>query len=222
MPQLKLYNYFRSSTSYRVRIALALKNLKYEYIPIHLLNNGGEQNSSSYRNLNPMGGVPTLEHDGKLISQSLAIIEYIDEVFKTVPTLFPADPFFRAKVRQACEIINADTHPLHNIKVLVYLEKNHGLNDETKQLWMNRWMIDGMSAFEKTIQPYAGTYCFGEQITAADLFLVPQMVSAIRFKVDISQFTLLKPIYDRCLELDAFKNTHPFRQPDTPPDLRIQ
>lgn len=221
MSQLKLYNYFRSSTSYRVRIALAHKNLKYEYSPIHLLNNGGEQNSASYRDLNPMGGVPTLEHNGKLISQSLPIIEYIDEVFNTSSALFPADPFLKAKVRQACEIINADTHPLHNLKVMAFLEKNYGVSEENKQLWMNRWIIDGLSAFSKTIQPYAGTYCFGEQITAADLFLVPQMVTALRFKVDIAQFSILKPIYERCLELQAFKVSHPFRQPDTPADLRI-
>lgn len=221
MSQIKLYNYFRSSTSYRVRIALALKDLKYEYVAIHLLNNGGEQNSSSYRNLNPLGGVPTLDHDGRLISQSLPIVEYIDEVFKTEPVLFPADPFLKAKVRQACEIINADIHPLHNLKVLGFLEKNFSISAEGKQQWMNRWIIDGLTAFEKTIQPYAGQYCFGDQITAADLFLVPQMITSTRFKVDITQFAKLKPIYDRCLEIDAFKTSHPFRQPDTPADLRI-
>lgn len=222
MPQLKLYNYFRSSTSYRVRIALAFKNLKYEYIPIHLLNNGGEQNSAAYRSLNPMGGVPTLEHDGKLISQSFAIIEYIDEVFKTSPSLLPADPFLKAKVRQACEIINADTHPLHNLKVLAFLENTYGANEENKQHWMNRWIVDGLTAFTKTIQPYAGQYCFGDKITAADLFLVPQMVTAVRFKVDISQFLLLKEIYDRCLQIEAFNSAHPFRQPDTPADLQVK
>lgn len=221
MSQLKLYNYFRSSTSYRVRIALAVKNLKYEYAPIHLLNNGGEQNSTAYRSLNPIGGVPTLEHDGKLISQSLPIIEYIDEVFKTSPALFPADPFLKAKVRQACEIINADIHPLHNLKVFAFLEKSYGANEELKQQWINKWVIDGLNAFAKTIQSYTGLYCFGDQITAADLFLVPQMVTVIRFKVDIAQFTTLKPIYERCLELESFKTSHPFRQPDTPTELRI-
>ncbi len=221
MPNLTLYNYFRSSTSYRVRIALELKNLEYTYKPVHLLNNGGEQNSEFYRQLNPVGGVPTLVHNDKTISQSFAIIEYLDEVFANSVSLFTNDSFEKAKIRQVCETINADIHPLQNLKVMTYLEKQLHASDEQKKLWLNKWITSGLSAVEKIIKPYAGLYCFGNSVSAADLFLVPQLFSSIRFGVDISEFKILNQINENCMQLDAFKKAHPFRQIDTPADLKI-
>ena len=221
MSQLKLYNYFRSSTSYRVRIALNLKDLKYDYISVHLLNNGGEQNSPSYRSLNPIGGVPTLAHGDLYISQSMAICEYLDEKFNTGTNLLPQTEFLRAKVRQVCEIINADVHPLQNLKVTKYLDDELKLNPEQKQKWLNRWIEDGLSAVEKTIGSYGGIYSFGDEISLADAFIIPQLFSARRFNVNTDSFSKLMKIEESCNKLNAFLAAHPLRQPDTPQDLRI-
>ena len=221
MSNLKLYNYFRSSTSYRVRIALALKELNYEYAPIHLINNGGEQNSSEYRSLNPMGGVPTLQHDQVVISQSMAISEYIEEVFKSGQSLFPQSASAKAKVRQVCELINADIHPLQNLKVTHFLEKNLNLKADSKQLWLEKWIGDGLLALEKTIAPQAKKFSFGNEITLADAFIVPQLFSAKRFNVDITRFEKLSLINENCIDHEAFKKAHPFRQIDTPAELKI-
>lgn len=221
MENLNLYNYFRSSTSYRARIALELKHLKYTYTPVHLVNNGGEQNSVEYRNLNPIGGVPTLIHDGKTISQSFAIIEYLDEVFPADPSFFSKDSYVKAKIKQACEVINADIHPLQNLKVTNYLERDLKLSAEQKNQWLSKWITEGLAAFEKTISPYAKQYCFGDQISAADIFLIPQLFTATRFNIDFSQFKLLSKINENCLALEAFKKAHPYRQPDTPEELLI-
>lgn len=221
MSNLKLYNYFRSSTSYRVRIALELKSLNYTYEPIHLLNAGGMQNSSAYRQLNPIGGVPTLVHNEHVISQSFAIIEYLDEVFIETPSFFPKNFFERAKIRQVCETINADIHPLQNLKVMQFLENQFHLNPEQKNLWLNKWITEGLTAVEKIIAPYSKKYCFGNSVTAADIFLIPQLLSSQRFGVDISQFKTLSEINANCAEHSAFKKAHPFRQIDTPEELKI-
>lgn len=220
MAQLKLYNYFRSSTSYRARIALHLKKLDFEYKPIHLLNNGGEQHSAEYRALNPVGGVPTLIDGDQVISQSFAIIEYLDEAFLQTYQLLPKDPYLRAKVRQVCENINADIHPLQNLKVMQYLEKKHGYTQEQKEEWSQKWIHEGLSATEKILEKTAGTYAFGENVTAADLFIVPQLFSSERFKVDISKYSLLSRINANCAKLEAFQKAHPFKQVDTPAEMR--
>lgn len=221
MSDLNLYNYFRSSTSYRVRIALELKGLSYTYTPVHLLQNGGEQYSDAYKSLNPLSGVPTLLHGDKAISQSFAIIEYLEDAFPNTPKIFPQDAFLRAKVRQFCEIINADIHPLQNLRVMQYLEKQVHLNADQKNTWLNKWIVKGLTAAEKTLESYSGTYCFGDTVTAADLFLVPQLFSSQRFNIDISHFQQLSKIYENCNQLEAFKKAHPYRQPDTPEELRI-
>ena len=242
MSDLKLYNYFRSSTSYRVRIALHYKNLNFEYKPIHLLNNGGEQNSTEYRHINPIGGVPTLIHNQYVISQSFAIIEYLDEAFPNTPQLINGSVYDRAKIRQLCENINADIHPLQNLKVMQYLEKQHQYDQQQKNSWCQKWIVDGLQATEKLIESLAVAhneqhkmqsnmqtneklntdiqYCYGTKITAADLFLIPQMVSAERFLVDIKQFKTLYQIYQNCLTISAFQKAHPFCQVDTPDDLK--
>lgn len=221
MNTVKLYNYFRSSTSYRVRIALNLKKINFEYIPVHLLNNGGEQNASEYRNINPIGGVPTLMVNEKSISQSMAIIEYLDEAFPQTYPLFPKDLFLKAKVRQVCENINADIHPLQNLKVTQYLETKLQLNEEQKKVWLHKWIADGLTATENILKNTSGKFSFGNEITAADLFLVPQLFTAERFKLDLSPFPTLVRIQNECLSHDAFKTAHPYRQPDTPNDLKI-
>lgn len=221
MSNLSLYNYFRSSTSYRVRIALELKELKYDYRPVHLVANGGEHNLPAYRQLNPIGGVPTLVHNGKVISQSFAIIQYLDEIFPQPMPLFSEDAFENAKIRQLCEIINAEIHPLQNLKVTQYLESQLKADSEQKGKWLHKWISEGLKAFEESLLPFAGKYCFGDRVTAADLFLIPQLFSSLRFGVDVSGYRKLAQINENCLLLEAFKNAHPHRQPDTPTDLKI-
>ena len=214
MAQLKLYNYFRSSTSYRVRIALNIKELPYEYRSVHLINNGGEQNLPEYRNINPVGGLPTLADGDKFISQSFAIIEYLDDAFPQTYQLLPKYPYAKAKVRQVCENINSDIHPYQNLKLTNYLEKKHNFTPDQKKEWAQKWIHDGLSATEKIVAASAKTYSFGDQVTAADLFIVPQLFSAERFKVDISVYPTLFKINENCLQLETFKKAHPTKQPD--------
>ncbi len=218
MADFILHNYFRSSTSYRARIALNIKGLTYEYRPVNLLK--GEQLSPDYKKLNALGGVPTLIHKNKVLPDSYAIIEYLEEVFPA-PPLLPKDPYTRARIRQACEIINSTAHPLGNLKVQQYLEKNHGFTPQDKESWARYWYGHALTALETTLQEFASTYCFGETVTMADVFLVPQIVTANRFNLDLSPFPTLKKIYDNCNKLEAFARAHPFRQPDTPAELKI-
>lgn len=217
MEPIILYNYFRSSTSYRVRIALELKSIAYEYKPIHLLKN--EQRSEEYLKLNPLGGVPTLIHNGKAISESLAILEYLEEVFPDF-SLLPEDPYMQAKVRQFCETINAFTHPMSNLKTLKYLEEKFQLTQEGKEAWIQHWTAQGLQTLEALAKEFSGHFCFGDDITFADLLLVPQLFSAARFKVDLSPYPVLLNINQHCLEIPAFKKAHPHRQIDTPDELR--
>jgi maleylacetoacetate isomerase len=217
--ELKLYNYFRSSPSYRVRIALHLKGLEFKYIPIHLLNNGGEQHGAEYQKINPAQEVPALWHEGAVISQSVAIIEYLDEAFPN-PPLYPKQPHQRARVRQLCEIINC-THPLQNLKVLQFLEKDLGFKEPQKNQWISEWLHRGFQTYEETVRVTAGLFSVGDQVTAADLFLVPQILSAKRFNIDTSGYKLITRIGEACANLEAFQKAHPTRQIDTPPELRV-
>lgn len=208
-----LFNYFRSSTSYRARIALYFKDIPFEYRAVHLLKN--EQHSPEFRKLNPQGEVPALSHEGKLIAQSLPIMEYLDEVFPG-PQLYPTDAFERARVRQFCENINSFMHPLTNLKVMQELEKRHGYDQAKKNEWANHWYQIGFTALEKMLNETAGTYSFGGTITAADACLIPVMFSAKRFQIDTSNFPLCQRIEAQCLKHEAFKKAHPMNQPDTP------
>lgn len=221
MKNLILYNYFRSSTSFRARIALALKKLDYEYFPVHLINNGGEQNSESYRKINPIGGVPTLVHDGKIISQTMAIMFYLDEAFPQTYQLFPNDVLQKAKVIQFCENINSDIHPLQNSKVLKLLGSSFGAAEKQKEKWIAHWIQEGFKALEKMASETSQDFCFGSTVTAADVFLVPQIVTAERFKTDLSAFPTLLQIYKNCMQLEEFKKAHPFVQVDTSEELRV-
>lgn len=214
MSTLILYNYFRSSTSYRARIALHLKNLPFEYRAVHLLKN--EQHSPEYKKINPQSEVPSLVHDGKVIGQSLVIMEYLDEVFGG-PKLYPADPFQRARVRQFCENINSFLHPVTNLKVMKELESRFGAGPAAKENWIKHWMGIGLSTLEKILLDSSGAYCFGDRITAADLCLIPALFSARRFNVNLEAYPIIRRVESTCLQHPAFQKAHPSKQPDTPP-----
>ncbi len=218
MSDLALYGYFRSSASYRVRIGLHLKGLPFRYEAVHLLNQGGEQNTAQYKSLNPAAEVPTLIHQGQHLSQSMAILLYLDEVFPAKP-LFPKDSFAKAKVIQFCEGINC-TQPYQNLRTLQFLENNYQFDQTQKDLWLQHWMGRNLESSEKLLESSAGTYCFGDQVTAADLFLIPQLFAANRFGVDSKKFPLISKIEENCQKLEAFQQAHPFAQPDTPAELR--
>lgn len=219
MSNFVLFNYFRSSTSYRARIALNLKGISYEYKPVHLLNGGGEQHFKDYKMLNPQGEVPTLVHNGQALAQSLAIIEYLEDI-QPEPRLFPLDSFEKAKVRQFCENINSFLHPLSNLKVLQKLEKDQKYTTEQKNAWVQHWYHLGLQALEEMLQNSAGRYSFGDTVTAADLLLVPCIFTAKRFQVNLDPFPLCRKVNEECLKLETFKRAHPNRQPDTPENER--
>ena len=217
MASMVLYNYFRSSTSYRVRLALHYKGLQFEYKPINLLK--GEQLSADYKKINPLGGVPTLVHDGKIIPESFAIMEYLDEVFPQKP-LFPKDAYTKARIRQVCEVINSFMHPMANLRTLKYMEAKHGYDQNQKDGWAQHWVSQGLEVLETTLKEFSGTYSFGNEITMADLFLIPQLLTSQRYKVDISKYPTLVKINENCLKLESFQKAHPFVQIDTPEEFK--
>lgn len=218
MSDLALYSYFRSSASYRARIALHWKGLSFKYLPVHLLKQGGEQNTDQYRTLNPAAEVPTLVHGKHVISQSMAILQYLDEVFPA-KALFPRDPYLKAKVIQFCEGINC-IQPYQNLRTLQVLEKDFGFLPAQKDRWTQFWIARNMESSEKILQSTAGTHCFGGEITAAEVFLVPQIFAAQRFGVDINQYPTIARVYNNCKDLEAFKAAHPLNQIDTPDELK--
>lgn len=207
---LKLYDYFRSSAAFRVRIALNLKGLSYESIPIHLLNNGGEQFTKEYQAINPQSLVPALQVDGKIITQSLAIIEYLDETHPGTP-LLPADPYTKALVRSFALAITADIHPLNNLRVLRYLSNELKCSEDQKSKWYQHWMAKGLSALEQFLTQHkmSQEYCFGNTPTLADICLIPQLYNAKRFACDLNAYPTLVAIDTRCQQLKAFKDACP-------------
>lgn len=211
-----LYSYFRSSASYRVRIALNLKKIDYEYHAVHLVKNGGEQNALNYRAVNPMGQVPTLVDGMNVIAQSMAIIDYVDKKWTQSPKLFSSDLATNAGIVEICEIINSGIQPLTNLKVTQYLEKELHTTEEQTKKWIHKFMDDGFIALEKKLSKTAGSCCFGNQVTAADIFLVPGVFAAIRQGVKMDSYPLVKKINDHLIQLEAFKKAHPSCQPDTP------
>lgn len=213
---ISLYNYFRSSCSYRARIALELKGLSYDYIPVHLIKDGGEQHQADYRKLNPLRLVPTLQTGNVTLTQSLVIMEYLDETYPSDPVLFPRQGNIRYKVKELCEIINSSIQPLTNIGPLQALEKDFAATLEQKNQWIHYWNKKGFDAFERLLEDSHGTYCVGDQITAADLCLIPQIFSAERFGFDMSPYPLMSKINESCLKLEAFRKAHPDHQVDSP------
>ena len=210
---MKLYTYFRSSAAYRVRIALALKGLAYDSAPVHLVRDGGQQHRPDYLAVNPQGLVPALVDGGRVITQSLAILEYLEEKHPK-PALLPRDPAQRAQVRAACLAIACDIHPLNNLRVLNYLRQTLGQDETAVSTWYAHWIAAGFEGLEKSLQASAGAYCFGDTVTLADVCLVPQMANARRFKVDVTPCPLLSAICDRLGALPAFQQAVPENQPD--------
>ncbi|MDN2670963.1 maleylacetoacetate isomerase [Janthinobacterium sp. SUN026] len=214
---MKLYTYFRSSAAYRVRIALNLKGIAYDSIPVHLLQDGGQQLLPAYRAVNPSALVPALDDDGAILTQSLAMLEYLEETRPGVP-LLPADPLERARVRALALAIACDAHPLTNLRVLKYLKGTLGLSDEVKQEWYRHWMAEGLAAVEALLAQGdpagTGLFCHGDSPTMADCCLVPQVFNALRFAIDLAPYPRVVRIHAHCAGLPAFIAAHPSQQPD--------
>ena len=212
---MKLYSYFRSSAAYRVRIALNLKGLDYECLPVHLTRGGGEQHRAAFRELNPQALVPVLEADGRAFSQSLAIMEYLDET-RPEPPLLPRTPVERARVRALAQAIACEIHPLNNTRVLNYLTGAAHLDEAAKNAWYHHWIAEGFRAFEARLagDPATGRFCHGNAPGLADCCLVPQVANARRFNCDLAPYPKLVAIDANCRSLDAFQRAAPDRQPD--------
>jgi maleylpyruvate isomerase len=212
---MKLYDYFRSSAAYRVRIGLRLKGLDYESVPVHLLRDGGEQLKDAYRAINPSAAVPALVDHGATVTQSLAILEYLDETHPLVP-LMPRDVLGRARVRSLALMIACDIHPVNNLRILRYLVKEAGLSEEAKNAWYVHWVQEGFAALEAHLagSPDTGRFCHGDAPTIADCLLVPQVFNARRFNIDMAPYPTIARIDATCVALPAFAAAHPSAQPD--------
>lgn len=209
---MKHYGYFRSSAAYRLRIALNLKGLSPELIPIHLTKDGGKQHTPEYRAINPQRRVPSLVLDsGETLIQSPAIIEYLEEVYPK-PALLPADPVARAKIRAFAAVIGCDIHPLNNLAPLQYLKREMKQEQPAIDAWYHHWIIEGFTALETMVG--AGPYCFGSEVTLADVYLVPQVANARRLKTPLDKFPKLVAIDAALAKLPAFEGARPDNQPD--------
>jgi maleylacetoacetate isomerase len=211
------YGYFRSSSAYRCRIAFNLKGLAPDFVSVHLRRDGGQQKTPAFRARNPQALVPAIEEGDFRLTQSLAIIEWLDET-RPLPRLLPEDVNLRAQVRAFAQIIACDVHPLQNLRVLDYLKAQFGADQAALDAWCGRWIADGLAACEALLaaRPDA-PFCFGQAPTLADICLVPQVFSAARFGVDLSAMPRVKAIAARCEALPAFAAAHPKHQPDFEP-----
>lgn len=214
---MKLYGYFRSSCTYRLKIALNFKGIQFDYVPINLLK--GEQKSKEYLDINPQGLVPSLEHKGNFLTQSLAIIEYLEELYPS-PSLLPSNPIDRAKVREMSQIIACDTQPIQNLRVLKYLDSHSSFVGSRKQSWGNHFIKEGFNALESKLCESAGTFSFGGQLSMIDVCLVPQVYNALRFGVNIQMYPLINRVYTNCMNLPAVSSSRPEVQIDCPENLR--
>lgn len=212
---MKLHNYFRSSASYRVRIALNLKGLSYDYLPVHLRRNGGEQLAPAFRALNPHQLVPVLETEKHRLTQSLAIIEYLEETHPN-PPLLPRSPLERARVRALALSVACEIHPLNNLRVLDYLDHELGVTSQAKGAWYQRWVALGLGALEAELagNPQTGRFCHGDSPSMADCCLIPQLYNARRFNCDLTAYPTLRSIELNCAALPAFRDAAPDCQPD--------
>lgn len=209
---MKLYNYFRSSASFRVRIALNLKGLAYEYIPVHIAK--GEHKLPAYVAVSADLLVPTLEINGRRLSQSMAIIEYLDEMHPA-PALIPSEPFERAQVRALSQSIACEIHPINNLRILRYLSAELKVSEEDKNTWYRHWARSGLEAFERQLALLPDApFCFGSAPTLADCCLVPQIFNGQRFKVNLEGLPRTMAAFDACMQLDAFIRAQPSACPD--------
>ena len=221
-PELTLYDYWRSSACYRVRIALNLKGLRHARKSVHLVKDGGEQHAPAYREVNPQELVPALVDGQRVIRQSLAIIEYLEEAHGGAP-LLPSLPRDRAHVRGLALLVACDIHPLGNLRVLQYLEREFGVAQDAREDWLRHWMREGLQAFETILAGDAatGAFCHGDTPTLADVCLVPQVYNANRFGLDLAPYPTIRAINERCLALPAFDAARPENQPDAPPQQPV-
>ena len=213
--QLRLYSYWRSSAAYRVRIGLNLKGLAYQTLPVHLVRDGGEQHQADYATMNPQQLVPTLMHGVRVIRQSLAILEYLDEAWPS-PRLLPMTARDRARVRSLAQLVASDIHPLNNLRVLRYFEQNWRVPQSERDEWVKHWIVEGFNAMEALLEgdPATGAFCHGQTPGLADCCLIPQVFNARRFGVDLAAFPVISRIEQACLELPAFVEARPDKQPD--------
>jgi maleylacetoacetate isomerase len=209
---VKLYTYFRSSAAYRVRIALNLKGLQYDMIPVHLTRDGGQQRKAEFQKLNPQMRVPALElSSGDVLTQSLAIIEYLDDC-EPEPPFLPADALERAHVRALAQLVASDIHPLNNLISLQYLKRTLKQEQPEIDAWYHHWVVEGFIALEQMLKP--GPYSYGAHVTLADICLVPQVFNARRLKVPLDKFPKIVAVETACLKLPAFDKARPENQPD--------
>ena len=215
---LTLYSYWRSSAAYRVRIGLQLKQLPHEIHPVHLLREGGEQHAEAYRAINPQELVPALRHGQRVVRQSLAILEYLEETFPDHP-IMPATARDRARVRALAQMVACDIHPLNNLRVLQFFDYEWNVPQPERDAWVRRWIEQGFAAIENLLadNPSTGDFCEGDAPTMADCCLVPQVYNARRFGVALDGYPTIERIERRCLELPAFDAARPENQPDAPP-----
>jgi len=217
--ELTLYGYWRSSSSYRVRIALELKGLSYTYAPVHLLEGGGQQFSDDYRAKNPLAQVPTLMVSGDgapfVLAQSVAILEFLDETFPT-PALLPGAPRDRARIRQLVEVINSGIQPIANLSVLKYLARAMQQDEGSRNDWIRHWISVGFEAMERLLEQSAGRFAYGDGVTLADCFIVAQVYNASRYQVDLAPYPILRRVSTEAESLPAFLRARPEMQVDAP------
>lgn len=207
-----LYDYWRSSASYRLRIALNLKGINYDQLSVHLVKDGGEQHKADYKSKNPQGLVPSLElDDGTILTQSIAILEYLEEAFPE-PSILPQNLLERAFARSIAQIISADIHPVNNLRILQYLTKELGVAEEAKTTWYQHWIYKGFDAIEARLGN--SPYCSGNTPSIADICLIPQVYNAQRFNCDLSAYPKITAINETCAKIDAFEKALPENQPD--------
>jgi maleylpyruvate isomerase len=211
---MRLYDYWRSSAAYRVRLALNFKGLSYEQIAIDLRQ--GAQREPAFLAINPQGLVPVLEDDGAILTQSLPILNYLEERYPE-PALLPRDSPGRARSRAIAVAIACEIHPLNNLRVLQYLERELGLDEGRRTAWYRHWIAEGFGPLERMIARSAGEFCVGDFPSLADLCLVPQVYNARRYQCDLEPYPIIRRIDERCREIEAFEHAAPERQPDAPP-----